>query len=153
MKKKVLIISFIVLFLDLLSKYLIFHFFDAGIKYSLIGSFLSIYPIKNTGAAFSMFDNMNLFLISISVIILIYLLVVMNKQKEKLFYYLSYGLLIGGLFGNLVDRIVYSSVRDFISFKFFSYEFAIFNVADIAIVVGAIILIFLSLFKEKSVWK
>ena len=149
MKKKVLIISGIVLFLDLLSKFLIFHFFDAHIKYKLIGSFLTIYPIRNAGAAFSILENSNILLISISVIILIYLLVTMNKQKTTLFNYLSYGLLIGGLLGNLFDRLIYHSVRDFISFKIFSYEFAIFNVADIAIVVGAFILIILSLIKEK----
>ena len=56
---------------------------------------------------------------------------------------ISYGLLIGGLLGNLYDRIFYSYVRDFLSFRFIKWDFAIFNVADIAIVVGAILLFIL----------
>jgi len=81
---------------------------------------------------------------------LIYLLVLINKQKDTLFNYLSYGLLIGGLLGNLFDRIVFKYVRDFISFTFFDYEFAIFNVADMAICIGVILIILYSFIKEKK---
>lgn len=149
MKKKTLIVAFIVLFLDLLSKYLIFGLLDTNLKYTLIKGFFSINPIKNYGAAFSILEDSNILLISISVIILIYLLLMIRKEKDRFLNYLSYGLLIGGLLGNLFDRLFFSYVRDFISFTFFKYDFAIFNIADIGIVVGAIILIFINIFKEK----
>ena len=149
MKRKLLFIVGIVLFLDLLSKYLIFSLLDLNTKYSLVNNFFSIYPIENSGAAFSFFSNSNLFLISVSVIILVYLCIYIYKQEISLFNLVSYYLLIGGLLGNLFDRIVYHCVRDFISFRIFSYDFAIFNIADIAIVMGVIFIIASSIFKEK----
>ena len=150
MKKKVLIVSFILLLIDLVSKTIIFSSNKLLKGTVIIKNFLRLRPIRNYGAAFSSFENMNVLLISISVIVLIYLLVTMNKQKEKFLNYFSYGLLIGGLLGNLVDRIIYGYVRDFISFRFFNYDFAIFNFADCGIVLGVILLIIISFIKEKK---
>ena len=150
MRKKTLIVAIIVFLLDFVSKFFIFKFLPHDLKRYIINNFFAIYPIRNYGAAFSLFSDSNLLLISISVIILIYLLVLINKQKDKLINYLSYGLLIGGLFGNLYDRLIYKYVRDFISFTFFDWEFAIFNVADIAICIGVGLILIQSLFKEKK---
>lgn len=119
-------------------------------SFVVIKNFFKITPIKNFGASFSTFENMNVLLISISVIILIYLLLSINKVKDTKLNGLSYGLLIGGLLGNLYDRLIFGYVRDFLSFKILSYNFAIFNVADIGIVVGVILLLVLSIIKEKK---
>ena len=151
MKRKFLFIIILVLILDLVSKALIFSHLELNSKYTIINIFFSIYPIKNYGAAFSFFSNSNLFLISVSVIILIYLCTYIYKQKISFFTLISYYLLIGGLLGNLFDRMVYQYVRDFISFRIFGYDFAIFNIADIAIVVGVIFIIISSIFKENRV--
>lgn len=142
MKKKLVIFSLIVLAIDLFTKYFIFSSFSYAEKYHVIGSFFTIFPIKNTGAAFSIFDNNNIFLIVISILIMVYLVYSLRKANDSNFTILSYSLLFGGLLGNLFDRITFSYVRDFLSFKFFNYEFAIFNIADVAIVVGVIMLIF-----------
>ena len=147
MKKKSLIISAVVIFLDLLSKYLVFLFFPYQEEKTVIKNFFQLYPIKNKGAAFSSFENMNYLLISISVIILIYLIFTVLKRNGGLIKAFSYGFLIGGLIGNLFDRLIYGYVRDFLSFSFGNFNFAIFNVADIFIVVGAILLFIFS-FKE-----
>ena len=150
MKKKVLIISFITLFIDLLTKYLVFSLDVFSDSVVVIKNFFKITPIKNYGAAFSTFENMNVLLISISVIILIYLLYTVTKVKNTKLNGLSYGILIGGLLGNLFDRLVFGYVRDFLSFKFLNYNFAIFNVADIGIVVGIFLLLILEIKKEKE---
>lgn len=150
MKKKVLIISFITLFIDLLTKYLVFSLDVFSDSVVVIKNFFKITPIKNYGAAFSTFENMNVLLISISVIILIYLLYTVTKVKNTKLNGLSYGILIGGLLGNLFDRLVFGYVRDFLSFKFLNYNFAIFNIADIGIVVGIFLLLILGIKKEKE---
>ena len=152
MRKKTMIVAISVFLLDFVSKFFIFKFLPLDTKKFIISDFFAIYPIRNYGAAFSLFNDSNLLLITISVIILIYLLVLINKQKDTLFNYLSYGLLIGGLLGNLFDRLVFKYVRDFISFTFFDYEFAIFNVADMAICIGVILIILYSFIKEKKRW-
>lgn len=150
MKQKVLIISFITLILDLITKFIVFSLDKFENSFVVIKDFFKITPIKNFGAAFSTFENMNLLLITISVIILIYLLYSLNKVKNTKINALTYGILIGGLLGNLTDRIILGYVRDFLSFKIFGFNFAIFNIADIGIVVGIILLALLSIKKEKE---
>lgn len=147
-----MIVAISAFLLDFVSKFFIFKFLPLDTKKFIIDDFFAIYPIRNYGAAFSLFSDSNLLLITVSVIILIYLLVLINKQKDTLFNYLSYGLLIGGLLGNLFDRLIFKYVRDFISFTFFDYEFAIFNVADMAICIGVILIILYSFIKEKKRW-
>ena len=63
----------------------------------------------------------------------------------------TYSLLMGGIVGNLIDRIVYGYVIDYLSFKFGSYYFPIFNFADICIVVSVIIML-LRMIKE-DLWR
>jgi signal peptidase II len=150
MKKRVLIISFITLFIDLLTKFLVFSIDKFSDSVVIINNFFKITPVKNFGAAFSTFEHMNILLITISVIILIYLLYMINHVKNTRLNALSYGILIGGLLGNLFDRMVFGYVRDFLSFKIWKFNFAIFNVADMGIVVGIILLMLLSIKKEKE---
>ena len=150
MKKRVLIISFIVLLLDLVTKTIVFTVDKFKDSFVVINNFFKITPIKNFGAAFSTFEHMNLLLITISVIILIYLLYTINNVKNTKLNALSYGLVIGGLLGNLFDRMVFGYVRDFLSFKIWKFNFAIFNIADIGIVVGIFLLLILSIIKEKK---
>ena len=63
---------------------------------------------------------------------------------------ISIGIILGGIVGNLIDRIVYGNVIDYLSFKLFGYDFAVFNFADIGIVVGVILLLIHFLVGEKN---
>jgi len=150
MKKRIIIISLIALFVDLLTKFVVFSSNRINTAKSVIKGFFYILPTKNNGAAFSSFAGYQIFLILISLAILTYLIYISFKQQKGKLSTVSYGLLIGGLLGNLFDRIVFHYVRDFISIHLFKYEFAIFNIADICIVVGAIILIWLSFVGDKK---
>ena len=139
---KLIITSLGVLLIDMLSKVLIKHFILLGIRIKIIKGFLYITYVKNTGAAFSIFRNNTLFLIILSIVIIGLLFYYLSKKiyLSKL-ENISYGLILGGAIGNLFDRIIYGYVIDFIDIYIFKYDYPVFNIADMAIVIGVIILI------------
>ena len=117
-----------------------------GKSVSLIGDFLWVESIFNTGAAFGSFSGARWFFIGLSVpvmALLIYL-VISKKMGNSKFLGITLGMLLGGIVGNLIDRIFLAGVRDFIYFK--SINFAIFNIADAFITIGTIMLIIYVLF-------
>ena len=116
----------------------------------LIKSFLSLIYTKNYGAAWSIFLNQRLLLILISIVLLIIIFSYSLKFKINKKNLIAFGLLLGGLLGNLIDRIIYGYVRDFISLQFGNYYYPIFNVADMAIVVGVIIIAIAIIKKEDN---
>ena len=123
-------------------------FFGRGI--SLIGDYLTLYYIKNNGAAFSLFANsivlVLLIIVAIGVIAYLY---IRNINTGNLWYKLAFGLIIGGALSNLIDRVRHGGyVVDFISFNIpqLNFHFAIFNLADAAISVGVILLFVTLLF-------
>ena len=81
----------------------------------------------------------------------IILIIVLLMFKSKGFEKLCYIMIIGGSLGNIFDRIYYSAVPDFIDIYFNNFHWFIFNVADIFISIGVIILISLEFFKKKNV--
>lgn len=130
------IISAVCLLVDQLTKFLLY-----GKSCSLIGDFLWLEPGFNTGASFSMFSNATIFLIifSIPMVALINYAIISNKLTKSKFLKIALGILLGGTVGNLIDRIVYGGVRDFIYLK--SINFAIFNFADVFINIGTYLMI------------
>jgi len=139
---KLIIISLGVLLIDMLSKVLIKHFILLGIRVRIIKGFLYITYVKNTGAAFSIFRNNTIFLIILSILVIGLLFYYLNKKESiSKLENISYGLILGGALGNLFDRITYGYVIDFIDIYIFKYDYPVFNIADMAIVIGVIILI------------
>jgi signal peptidase II len=119
-------------------------------RISLIGDYLTLYYIKNNGAAFSLFANsiVLVFLIILAIGVIAYLYI-RNINTGGLWYKLIFGLIIGGALSNLIDRVRHGGyVVDFISFNIpqFNFHFAIFNLADAAISVGVILLFVTLLF-------
>lgn len=135
-------ISFIVLLFDQLIKLIVMNNMKLHQEITIIPNFFSIYYIENTGAAFSILGNKTLLLIIVSVICLILMKEYIKREKEMSnLSIISLGMIIGGTIGNLFDRILYKAVIDYLAFDIFKYSFPVFNLADIAITVGASLLL------------
>lgn len=134
-----------VLIIDLVTK----SIFDLK-TYDFIKGFISIDGFAhNTGAAFSLFSNATVFLLVLSIICLIaYLLFeyLTMDNKRGFTYYIATALMVAGTIGNMVDRVAFGYVRDFIKLEFI--DFPIFNIADCALTVGVILLAIWLLFLQ-----
>lgn len=139
--KKIEIISLIVIIIDRILKVLVTNNFVLNVRNKIIDGFFYITNCHNEGAAFSLFSGNVLFLIFITLIVLFLIYRTINKENVNKIGILAYGLLLGGILGNLYDRIFYGYVIDYLDFRIFKFNFAIFNLADAAIVIGAILLI------------
>ena len=136
---------------DRISKYLVLNLFKTSDEPNIvITSFLKFELIWNNGIAFSLLSFEENFyynvLTAIIVLITIFLIFLMIKavNVEKF----GFCLIIGGSFGNIFDRLIYSSVIDFIDFNIGNFHWFIFNVADIFITAGVLILIMFELLKK-----
>lgn len=107
----------------------------------VIEDFFSLTYVKNPGVAFGWFPDWRLppILMALSMIIIIAYYSLKLPEEERLTRW-SLALLVGGAIGNLYDRIVYGFVVDFFLFHFGSFDFPVFNVADIAIDLGVFML-------------
>ena len=139
--KKIGIISLIVIIIDRILKVLVTNNFVLNVRNKIIDGFFYITNCHNEGAAFSLFSGNVLFLIFITLIVLFLIYRTINKENVNKIGILAYGLLLGGILGNLYDRIFYGYVIDYLDFRIFNFNFAIFNLSDAAIVIGAILLI------------
>ena len=143
--KKTYIVIFLIIIIDLISKILVTKFMAPNQSISIIKNFFSITYVKNTGVAFSMLEG-NIFFIIILTFFIVWLIFrYINSRILNSFECFSYGLIVGGALGNLFDRIRLGYVIDFFDFNIIGYNFAIFNVADIAIVVGVFLIIVFSI--------
>ena len=149
--KAIYIIALIWLILDQLSKILVKSFLVFAKEYPIIPKFFSFYYVENEGAAFSSFTGQTLFLIIISLICLGVIINLIQKEKNttKLMN-TSLGILLGGMVGNLIDRVLFQRVTDFLSFNIFGYKFPVFNIADIGITCGIVLYLIISLINDRK---
>lgn len=130
--KKLLVIAGIVT-VDLATKIIL-----EGKSLTVINGVLSFESTHNTGAAWSMLEGrMALFIIGAIVFVLAMFLFDYFKKEQNKVYFAGFVLMLAGAIGNLIDRAVYGYVRDFIKLDFIN--FPIFNIADMALTVGAIV--------------
>ena len=150
-RKYIYIIAITTILLDQFSKLIVQRTMNVFQEINVIPNFFSLVFVKNTGAAFSILEDATVFLVVLSVVFLVGLNNYMKKGQDTLdkLSILSLGIMIGGVFGNLIDRILYKSVIDFLSFNLFGYDFPIFNMADIGITVG-VFLLFLDMWKRRK---
>ena len=133
MNKRKCYIGLIVLLIDQLLKGIVQTF---ELKYVIINNIFSIEYTTNTGAAFSIMKNHSTALLVIGIITLILAYSLSFSYKENKLNDFLFGVLYAGIFGNIVDRVLFGYVRDFISIG----NFPVFNIADICIVVSIIML-------------
>lgn len=141
--KKFFSISFIIVIIDRILKILVQNFLGNKVIY-IIKNFFYLVFTKNIGAAFSIMEGKQFLLILVALLALVYLTYYVKKNNIK---NIGFSFLYGGILGNLIDRIIYGYVIDYIGIEIFNYKFAIFNLADAFIVVGAFIIL---LGSEKS---
>ena len=138
----VAIFSIILIIIDQFTKYLVVTNIANENPVVLIDNFLKLYYIENRGAAFGILQGFRSLFTVITVLVLLFLIVflIRNYNKVPFIYLVSFSLLIGGTIGNFIDRIRLHYVVDFISMRFFGHDFAIFNFADMFIVLGTILI-------------
>ncbi|MBU2563197.1 MAG: signal peptidase II [Actinobacteria bacterium] len=137
-----LISAVCVLILDQVTKYIIIEKLPISSEIEVIRGFFYITHLKNTGAAFGLFQDSTrtLTIISFVAIVLIIILKIMLKLNYA-FYNVSLGFILGGALGNLIDRYFVGEVTDFLNFTFWP----VFNIADSFIIIGFCLIIILIL--------
>ena len=148
MKRKIFIIALITFVIDQIIKSLSLVYL---INIPIIPNILSLTYAKNYGIAFIMLKEKRIIIIAISILLISFLIYVLKKEyisknKDTCLVNIAFGILFGGILGNLFDRIVRGFVIDYINVSFFS----IFNLADIAITFGVVLLIIGNIKESKN---
>ena len=108
----------------------------------IIKNFFYVAKVYNQGASWSIMQGQRILLIILGILFLFVLFKFMDDfKKDNKINIISFSLIIGGLLGNLIDRIFRGYVIDYLNFYIFKYDFPVFNFADCLIVIGVIILI------------
>ena len=150
-KEDIYKLTSIILMLDQFIKIIIEKNMHLSQEITIIPNFFSIYYVRNTGAAFSILEDNTLFLIIISVIFIIVLdRFIKNEKNFTKLSIISLGMIMGGIFGNLIDRIINHAVIDYLSFSMLKYSFPIFNLADIGITLGVALYILSMILERKK---
>ena len=140
-----IVIAVLIIALDQLTKLWIIHNFNYQDNFS-VTSFFKLVHFQNTGAAFSFLHDasgwQNIFFVTLSIVILIYLFYLYKKLKDVFPAWLSLLLIMAGAVGNLIDRIRIGHVTDFIYLHYNDFYWPAFNVADSAICLGALLYLY-----------
>ena len=147
MKRKIFFISAIFFLIDLLTKVFVKSFDNHPI--TIIDGFFDIDMVMNDGAAFSSFRGYQFVLIIIAIFVLFYIVKSIIPDIKTRLGLVFVSLLIGGIVGNLFDRVFYGKVIDFLSFNIFGYMFPVFNFADVFICCGIVLYLIYYLRGEK----
>ncbi len=139
-----LIIAALTAIIDQIIKYFVSASLpDAG-RVTAVPYLLDLVYVENKGVAFGMFKDMRWFFVAVtSALILVLLYIMIFKKMNSKLFFISSALIIGGGIGNLIDRIRYGYVIDYLQLSFFS---PVCNFADYAITVGTVLLLIYLLF-------
>ncbi len=128
-----------------------FESYGPGGHIEVIPGFFNIVHVGNTGAAWSILSGRGTLLAAFAIVVLVFIFFSRKtlglRQRGT---QIAFGLLCGGIVGNLVDRIVHKHVIDFLDFHFGSYTYPAFNVADIGIVTGVAIYFIITLLSGRQ---
>lgn len=139
-----LVIAAIVIGLDQLSKYYILHEFLGSNAYMPFGDYFNVVRAWNTGVSFSMlnnYGNVGAWLLSALAVVIVVMLYHWLKREDNRLTQAALGMIIGGALGNVIDRVRYGAVFDFLDFHIGETHWPAFNLADSFICIGAAIII------------
>jgi signal peptidase II len=137
-----------ILVLDQLTKMIVDRTMSLHESIPIIDGFFSLTYVRNTGAAFGIFSGSHEafrlpFLILVSLLALGFVVVMLKRLRDdETGLITALSLIIGGAIGNLVDRVLYGEVIDFLDFYWSHYHWPAFNVADSCITIGVLITLF-----------
>lgn len=156
-----------VLILDQVTKYLAKIFLQPVYSVSVLGNFFRLTYVENPGIAFGLrIENKLLFTI-LSIVAIVVIFYYLFTLRDHIMLRVAFASILGGALGNLVDRFLYGRVVDFLDFEFFNVHiprfkflffnfhgysmdrWPVFNIADVAVTVGMVIIIFNALFDQK----
>src|SRR4030042_5275662 len=141
----ILLIVLSVIAIDQITKYLVISYLTPSDSIAIF-PFLHLVIVRNTGAAFGMFRNFgSTFFVGISVLAVTFIVYLLIKSSYN---FIGLSLVLGGAIGNLIDRILYGKVVDFIDFSIGKFHWYTFNVADSSLTVGIIVIFLISLFRK-----
>jgi signal peptidase II len=137
--------------LDRITKFIVITHMDLGQSFPAGDHFISFFYTRNEGVAFSMFDDASWRWVLVGVqsalvVVIVVLLYVLLRRRSSALPLVTLSLMLGGGIGNLIDRIAYGSVIDFVSIG----SFPVFNFADSCLTVGCVLMIVYLLFFQKS---
>lgn len=147
-------VAALVIIIDQISKYAVQHMLAMHDYIEIIPGFFNLTYVQNPGAAFGIFGETAgalrlIILIGISIFALAMLLFMYQKTEGRYtLTHLGIAMVIGGAVGNLIDRIRLSWVMDFLDFYWNGHHWPAFNIADAAITLGTVILMFNILFSK-----
>ena len=149
---KYIVIAFLIVILDLISKQWIFNHLDFG-SALVITPFFNIVHFQNTGAAFSFLSESSgwqrYFFIVVSMIAIVIIIRLMRERLKQPLLCLALAFILGGAIGNLCDRSFYGFVIDFIYVHYEAYYWPAFNVADSFISIGVALILYDALKNKK----
>ncbi|MDO9227604.1 MAG: signal peptidase II [Pseudomonadota bacterium] len=135
----------VVLVLDQATKLLVIDSLVAYIDVIPLTSFFNLVHVHNSGAAFSLFADQpgwqRWFFLAIASVASVVIIHLLRKTDNRPLFAIALALILGGAIGNVIDRVLYGHVIDFLDFYLGAWHFPAFNVADSAITVGAALLI------------
>jgi signal peptidase II len=141
----ILLIVLSIIAIDQITKYLVISYLTPSDSIEIF-PFLHLVIVRNTGAAFGMFRNFgSTFFVGISVLAVIFIVYLLIKSSYN---FIGLSLVLGGAIGNLIDRILYGKVVDFIDFSIGKFHWYTFNIADSSLTVGIIVIFLISLFRK-----
>ena len=150
-----ILIVIIIFLLDRISKLYVIHLDGTQLNSEItISKFINIQLIWNEGVAFGLFafDDRSFYNLITGIIIIIILTLIYFIRKTSGIEKYSFLIILAGALGNVFDRFLYSAVPDFIDIHYQNFHWFIFNVADIFITLGVILLIYAEIFlKNKKI--
>jgi signal peptidase II len=138
----------LIVVIDQITKYL---FWNHGKNHEIIPGYLNVTLVKNAGAAFGMFQGGRVFFIAASVLavlLIAYLGIRLPREDRGRRIWLA--LILGGAVGNLIDRVRFGEVVDFIQIGINGHYWPVFNVADMGVSIGACMLILFALLPKRA---
>ncbi len=152
----VFVLSISILIIDFLSKSKIISIFKDGLVEKIfVNDFLDFILVFNTGISYGLFSgggNLQKWVLIVLSLLIIFFLLTLVKIDKKFSSTLGISFIVGGAIGNVLDRIIYGAVVDFISLHARGFSWYIFNIADIFIVSGVLIYVFsqFNMFSKKK---